>query len=117
MSRESILAAIKGNQPAGSALPDLEGFRVGTPGDPAAFRKVVETLGGELIDITAYTEIQPFIQAHYTDLTSVVAVNPSFYPGAMTVWEEGDGRQLEQVDLAIIPGQLGVAENGAVWVT
>lgn len=116
-SRETILAAIKVNQAPQETLPDIEGFRSDTPGDPAAFRKVVETLGGEVIDIVQYADIQHYIQTHYTDFTRVVAVNPLFYPGGMTEWETGDGRQLEQVDLAIIQGQLGVAENGAVWVT
>jgi L-lactate dehydrogenase complex protein LldG len=113
-SRESILAAIKGNQPPQEVLPDIEGFRNTIPGDPAAFRKVVESLGGEVIDIVQYADIK----AHYTDAPAlVVAVNPDFYPGAVSEWQTGDGRQLEQVDLAIVPGQLGVAENGAVWVT
>jgi L-lactate dehydrogenase complex protein LldG len=113
-SRESILAAIKGNQPPQSALPDLDGFHNRVPGDPAAFRKVVETLGGEVIDILRYEDIK----AHYVTAPAVVvAVNPDYYPGALTSWESGDGRQLEQVDLAIVPGLLGVAENGAVWVT
>ena len=117
MSRETILAAIKGNQPSPEILPDIEGFSTAIPGDPAAFRKVVETLGGEVIDIVEYADIQPFVQTHYTEFSRVVAVNPAFYPGSMTEWETGDGRQLEQVDLAIVQGQLGVAENGAVWVT
>ncbi|GAA3931247.1 lactate utilization protein B/C [Chitinophaga oryziterrae] len=113
-SRETILAAIKGNQPPQEVLPDIEGFRNTIPGDPAAFRKVVESLGGEVIDIAQYADIK----AHYKDAPGlVVAVNPDFYPGAATEWQTGDGRQLEQVDLAIVPGQLGVAENGAVWVT
>lgn len=113
-SRETILAAIKGNQPPQEVLPDIEGFRNTIPGDPAAFRKVVESLGGEVIDIVQYADIK----AHYKDAPGlVVAVNPDFYSGAATEWQTGDGRQLEQVDLAIVPGQLGVAENGAVWVT
>jgi L-lactate dehydrogenase complex protein LldG len=113
-SRESILAAIKGNQPPQEVLPDIEGFSNHIPGDPAAFRKVVESLGGEVIDINQYADIK----AHYTTPpVMVVATNPEFYPGAVTEWKTGDGRQLEQADLAIITGQLGVAENGAVWVT
>lgn len=117
MSRETILAAIKGNQPSAETLPDIEGFSTGTAGDPAAFRKVVEMLGGEVIDIVQYADIQAFVQKQYPDFSRIVAVNPAFYPGGMTEWEAADGRQLEQVNLAIIPGQLGVAENGAVWVT
>jgi L-lactate dehydrogenase complex protein LldG len=114
-SRETILAAIKNAQPAPELLPDIEGFRNTIAGDPAAFRKVVETLGGEVIDIVEYADIKKHYVGDAPAL--VVAVNPDFYPGAVSEWQTGDGRQLEQVDLAIVPGQLGVAENGAVWVT
>ncbi|PWV56621.1 LUD domain-containing protein [Chitinophaga sp. S165] len=117
MSRESILAAIKNNQPDHQALPDLHTFRRPNTGDPAAFKKVVETLGGQVFEIGSYTEIQPLIAEHYTDLNKVVAIQDSYLPGAATQWETGDGRQLEDVDLAIIPGQFGVAENGAIWIT
>jgi L-lactate dehydrogenase complex protein LldG len=116
-SRETILAAIKANQPAPELLPDIEGFRNVAPGDVAAFRKVVETLGGEVIDIVEYADIKKHYASGTNTPALVVAVNPDFYPGALTEWKTGDGRQLEQVDLAIVPGQLGVAENGAVWVT
>ncbi|SFD79811.1 L-lactate dehydrogenase complex protein LldG [Chitinophaga sp. CF118] len=116
-SRETILASIKGNQPEQHVLPDIEGFRNTSPGDPVAFCKVVETLGGEVIEIARYSDIPSYVQANFTDQARVVAVDSAFYPGGMTEWKEGDGRQLEQVDLAIVPGQLGVAENGAVWVT
>jgi L-lactate dehydrogenase complex protein LldG len=117
MSRESILAAIKNNQPDHQALPDLNTFLRPNAGDPSAFKKVVETLGGQVFEISSYAEIQPLIAEHYTDLSKVVAIQESYFPGAATQWETGDGRQLEQVDLAIIPGQFGVAENGAIWIT
>lgn len=117
MSRESILSAIKSNQPARQELPELETFRSSQPGDPAAFRKVVETLGGEVIDISGYEDIKTFVTTNYTDEALIVAANPEYYPLGIPAWQTGDGRQLEKVDLAIVPGQLGVAENGAVWVT
>ncbi|MBW8687430.1 LutC/YkgG family protein [Chitinophaga rhizophila] len=117
MSREAILAAIKKNQPATQVLPDLAGFSHAGPGDPEAFRKVVEALGGQVFEITSFDEIQPLVAEHYTDVSKVVTINPAYFAGAATQWQEGDGRQLEHVDLAIIPGQFGVAENGAIWVT
>jgi L-lactate dehydrogenase complex protein LldG len=117
MSREAILAAIKKNQPEHQALPDLSGFGHPGPGDPAAFRTVVESLGGQVFEISSFAEIQPLVAEHYTDVSKVVAIKAAYFPGAATQWQTGDGRQLEHVDLAIIPGQLGVAENGAIWVT
>jgi L-lactate dehydrogenase complex protein LldG len=117
MSRESILAAIKNNQPDQQALPDLNTFLRPNTGDPSAFKKVVETLGGQVFEISSYAEIQPLVAEHYTDINKVVAIQEQYLPGAATQWETGDGRQLEDVDLAIIPGQFGVAENGAIWIT
>jgi L-lactate dehydrogenase complex protein LldG len=117
MSRESILNAIKNNQPAQQELPELETFRSSDAGDPAAFRKVVETLGGEVIDIKGFEDIQTFVTTNYTEEALIVSADPAHYPVGMPAWQTGDGRQLERVDLAIVPGQLGVAENGAVWVT
>lgn len=118
MSRESILAAIKKNQPEQQALPDLNAFRRTGPGDPAAFRKVIETLGGQVFEISSYAEIQPLIAEHQPDAQKIISLQESYLPGAMTEWEAGDGgRQYENVDLAIIPGQFGVAENGAIWIT
>ncbi|WP_343689026.1 LUD domain-containing protein [Chitinophaga sp.] len=113
MSRESILSAVKQNQPDGQALPELAPFHHDEAGDPAAFTKVVEFLGGQVIAIKSYADMLPLIKEH----SLVVTTHPEFYPDGMRQWQEGDGRQLEKVDLAIIQGQLGVAENGAVWVT
>lgn len=117
MSRDEILAAVKANQPPQQALPNLDMFTGNVPGDPAAFRRLVETLGGQVFEITDVSEIQPVIQQHFADAMQVVATDPAWYTGALTDWQTGDGRQLEQVDVAIIRAQLGVAENGAVWVT
>ncbi|WP_343673814.1 LUD domain-containing protein [Chitinophaga sp.] len=113
MSRASILSAVKQNQPEQQALPELELFHHNEAGDPAAFAKVVTFLGGQVIAIKSYTDMLPLIKEH----PLVVTTHPEFYPDGMQNWQEGDGRQLEKVDLAIIQGRLGVAENGAIWVT
>lgn len=117
MSRESILAAIKKNQPEQQALPDLNEFRRSGSGDPAGFSKVVETLGGQVFEISSYAEIQALVGTHLPEARRIITMQSSFHPQATTEWERGDGRELEDVDLAIIQGQFGVAENGAVWIT
>jgi L-lactate dehydrogenase complex protein LldG len=114
--REKILAAIKANQPAAQELPDTDVFKQGRVGDPEAFQKVVEFLGGEVIS-TSSSALADTIAAHFGNPGQVVSTHPEWYPGTLANWQAGDGRQLEQVELAIIKGQLGIAENGAVWVT
>lgn len=116
-SREQILAAVKANQPAATALPSLAGFDMTTPGELSAFRKVVEGLGAILFEIPDYTAIAPLLREHYPHIERVIAVDPAYYPvNDQEEWQTTDAHALENVDMAIIPGQWGVAENGAIWM-
>ncbi|MCW3464656.1 LutC/YkgG family protein [Chitinophaga nivalis] len=110
-SREKILAAIKSNQPEAAALPELTGLAGNMPDTLAAFGKVLESLGGRLFEITDSREIPALLATHYPALQRIVtAAEPD-------AWVTADPHELEDVDMAIIPGQWGIAENGAIWVT
>jgi len=116
-SREQILAAVKVNQPGASALPSLADFDMTTPGELPAFRKVVEGLGAILFEIPDYAAIAPLLKEHYPHIERVIAIDPAYYPVNDQQWQTTDAHELENVDMAIIPGQWGVAENGAIWMT
>ncbi|WP_143306078.1 LutC/YkgG family protein [Chitinophaga vietnamensis] len=112
-SRDKILAALKQNQPEASVLPSLEGLRGAMPNDVAAYRKVLESLGGSLFEVNSAEEIRPLLQQQYPGLKRVVdATAPE-----QREWINEDPHALEDVDMAIVPGQWAVAENGAIWLT
>jgi L-lactate dehydrogenase complex protein LldG len=115
-SREQILTAVKANQPAATNLPSLVAFETTTSGELSAFRKVVEGLRAILFEIPDYAAIAPLLQEHYPHISRIIAVNPAYYPGSDQEWESSDAHDLRDVDMAIIPGQWGVAENGAIWM-
>ncbi|WP_298741208.1 LUD domain-containing protein [uncultured Chitinophaga sp.] len=119
-SRDQILAAVKANQPAASALPDLDGFAAPGTAGVEAFRKVAETMGSRVITISSEAEIPALLKEYFSDMPLIVSADPAiaaWCPNAPVNWKEGDGRQLQHVDLAIVRAQLGVAENGALWLT
>lgn len=119
-SRETILAAVKANQPAPSALPALDSFTAARPVDLDAFRKVAEAMGSRILDVSSEADIPALIKQHFSDMPLIIATDPlltAHSPQPIANWREGDGRQLEEVDLAIVRAQLGVAENAALWVT
>lgn len=117
-SREQILAAVKASQPAASALPALDGLTGPRPVDLQAFRKVAEGMGSRVLEVGQESAIPALLREHYADAALVVAADTGLYDApAPADWTTGDGRQLQQVDLAIVRARLGVAENGALWIT
>ncbi|RFS22013.1 lactate utilization protein B/C [Chitinophaga silvatica] len=110
-SRERILAAIKQNQPEPSALPGLNDLSGNMPSTIAAYRKVLEALGGTVFEINNVEDIPNILKAQYPELTRIADArekSPS--------WANEDPHMLENVDMAIVQGQWGVAENGAIWL-
>ncbi|GEP89242.1 L-lactate dehydrogenase complex protein LldG [Chitinophaga terrae (ex Kim and Jung 2007)] len=111
MSREKILAAIKQNQPESTALPKLDGLSGSMAATVAAYRKVLEGLGGKVYEIGALTEIPVILKEQFPDLQRVIDTKET--PRS---WAHEDPHQLSDIDMAIVYGQWGVAENGAIWL-
>jgi len=119
-SRDQILAAVKANQPTQSALPALDTFTAPRAVSMDAFRKVAETMGSRVLNISSEAEIPALLKEYFSDMPLVVSADPAIAahcPPPIANWKEGDGRQLQEVDLAIVRAQMGVAENGALWLT
>ncbi|MBC9908878.1 LutC/YkgG family protein [Chitinophaga varians] len=110
-SREQILAAVKKNQPEATALPSLQGLAGEMPATLEAYRKVLESLGGSLFEITDAAQVPALLSQHYPHLERVV------FADDQREWAHEDPHQLENVDMAVVTGQWGVAENGAIWLT
>ncbi|MGO4292606.1 LutC/YkgG family protein [Chitinophaga sp. RAB17] len=111
-SRDKILAAVKQNQPEAAALPALQGLSGNMPGTLEAYRKVLEALGGSLFEIKSETEIPALLAEHYPHLKRIITATDM-----QRAWVNEDPHLLEDVDMAVVPGQWGVAENGAIWLT
>lgn len=116
MSREKILAAVAKNKPALAPLPRIQNF-----GNPYVdlveqFKSVLTAIGGEVVPVKDWDEIQIYIERHFagkrivTNLTTLSAT-------ALNSWLNSDPHSLEDVGLAVLQGQFGVAENGSVWIT
>lgn len=110
-SREKILASVKANKPSFIDLPVIPAFA----GDSSIerFKTVLSGIGGHAIEVDTKTDCQGVIDTHYSELKNVASklVNASVEIDTTTSKDI-----LEQVDLAVIDGVVGVAENGAIWV-
>ncbi|MFZ6010631.1 MAG: LutC/YkgG family protein [Bacteroidota bacterium] len=112
-SREKILSTVLAHQPSLSPLPVTD-----IPSDTKhdvleKFKTMLVSIGGAIVETDNIDAIKEFVNRNFTTARRVI----SLVPGMFTAPLPADPHALEDVDVAILPGQFGVAENGAIWIT
>ncbi len=117
-ARDEILAALRRNAPREVPLPDLS--RLGVEyADPAKqFAEALAGVGGTCLRVPGLAAAQDAIAAlpQAAAARKLVSLVPGVGASTVDPAAIADPHQLEGLDLAILPGELAVAENGAVWV-
>jgi L-lactate dehydrogenase complex protein LldG len=116
-SRDAILDSLRRNAPSASPLPTLP---VGIVYDEPErqFAETFTSVGGRFVRVASRSEIdaeleklQPFAKA-----CKIASLIPDVGRANVDLAVLKDPHELEGIDVAILAGEFGVAENGAVWV-
>ncbi len=116
-SRDAILTALRRNAPPPSSLPE--------PPAPltyanleAQFTEAFTSVGGKLLRVASLSALDTELRnlKLYAQARKIVSLVPGAGDSGVDVSAMQRPHELEGVDLAILPGEFGVAENGAVWV-
>ncbi|WP_400191756.1 lactate utilization protein C [Hymenobacter sp. B81] len=110
-SRNSILAAVRANRPAPTPLPPVADF--GDDASAERFSELLTGIGGRVV-WQAPGQTLPEVIRQLFPRAGRLASN--LMPATVAVTPQTPIAELEAVDLAVLRGELGVAENGAVWV-
>jgi L-lactate dehydrogenase complex protein LldG len=117
MGRESILKSIQENKPELVKIPVINTDEFYENIDLIeVFKSNIGLVGGQIIE-TKINEIDAEIKALYNNKTHIVSTTDKSKLGTVQIDKNTDPHNLENIDLAIIEGNLGVSENGAIWVT
>lgn len=117
-SREKILAAVKANQPDGTALPDLSVFETTEQGSLEKFAEVLAFIGGKIAYVSGYGEIAQTISLQHGANAKIVSPLRELHELTTASLDDLTSiHDLHDVDAAILKAHFAVAENGAVWVT
>lgn len=112
-SRDSILKAVQAAQPEKLPLPEVN--ITSTPKDPLLqFAEVLRGIGGAVIEVADKQAALHMLRDQFAGAGKVVHAQED---RAALSADSFDPHSLEDVDLAIVEANLGVAENGAIWVT
>ncbi len=116
-SRDHILAHVKRNQPELIPLTVLPQFEVWFDDPVAKFTEVLSLIGAQVQSLATIELLREFIPQLYPDARRIVSNLPSLSSFAEIITGLELPHTFENVDVAILKGQFGVAENGAVWLT
>ena len=116
-SRDDILKAIRKNKPAKTAIAPLPVFSTPKGNLEQLFQESVKLAGGEVLTVEKYDDLKNSIRQKFPDVNSQYCIGPAEIIDTKSQFSAvTDPHELEQLELAIFEGRLGVAENGAVWV-
>ena len=112
MSREKILAAAKQNKPALVPLPEAPQFDYPANDLVASFTAAINKAGGAVTLLNGLPGLTQKIKEVYPDAQRIA----NFIQGDTAANKELL-KEAALLDVVVLKGQLGVAENGAVWLT
>jgi L-lactate dehydrogenase complex protein LldG len=118
-SRDAILSAVRHHLPQSSPLPDLDGPWITYPDPFAQFASVLEMIGGRCIRVSSEVDIAGELAKlpQFTAAKQTLSMVPEALTGTVSMDQIDDPHQLADIDFAILPGEIAVAENAAVWVS
>jgi L-lactate dehydrogenase complex protein LldG len=118
-SRDEIFRSLRSTRLAPVELPDLQRSWTEYPDRRAQFGSVLESVGGKLSVVRDTTDLVAELEKFpvYTAAKQICSLVPGVPRANVHLEAVSDPHELRDVDLFIAPGDFGVAENGAVWLT
>ena len=118
-SRTSILEKIRANKPqrADKPLPDYIHFDSTFDDATAKFTEILRGIGGEVMAVESLDFLKKDYKNRFQQFKNVVCRVENLDLGGAGIGLVNDGHDFADVEVAILRGQFGVAENGSIWVT
>lgn len=117
-SKDYILNKIKENTKEVFEKPNLDNLSVTVFEDVVKqFKQSLSDVGGELYEVPADEELdlEEVIQQFFPQAKTVASIIPEVSCANLNPDEVEMPKELNGIDVAVLKGGLGVAENAAVW--
>lgn len=114
-SREKILSRVKQNQPSKSPLPEIPTFEEEGLDLITTFEKSVTASAGKVLQLENGENLNDLIATGFPKADKIVSLSDKI-DGNFQLDHYTHPVELHDIDVVILEGEMGVAENGAVWV-
>lgn len=117
-SRSEILSKIKANKPNSLRLPeiDIDLFREDID-LLSEFKKKVMAVGGTIFTVSSLSDVISKVASLYNDTKNNYSnLEGTEHFNTINLQALNKPQDLEDLDLLVLEGTFGVAENGAIWL-
>ena len=115
-SKSYILDKVRKNRPSSEELPELPEFNSENAELVAMFKEQLQFVGGTLMELkkrqsieACIAKVYPAEKKRWSNVEGVSSMN-------INMDEITDSHELKDVDLVVLKGAFGVAENAAIWI-
>lgn len=115
-SKEDILIRVRQHVKTIYEMPDITLDAIQYADKVSQFVDVMKFVGGEAIELSEGADINREILSLYPDAKVIASNLPEITIATINPDEVTTPYELNGTDLAIVPGEIGVAENGCVWI-
>lgn len=116
-SKNEILLAIRTHTGKRYEKPSVTLDAISYPDKAAQFAESLKAAGGMALFLQPEEDINEVIRRHFPEAERIASNLPDITCATFNPDDLDDPRDLNDTDLAIVDGEFGVAENGAVWIT
>ncbi len=116
-SRDEILGALRAAAVPPAPLPELAGVGMRFPDLRERFAASVAEAGGKCVRVAGALDDALAKIPEYASARKVVSLVAGVRKANVDLAAVADPHALADLDFCVLPGEFGVAENGAVWVT
>jgi L-lactate dehydrogenase complex protein LldG len=113
MAANKILNNIRRSKPAFAPIAVIHQFDDGVPSIDN-FIDAVKHNGGQFIEVSDISSITSFIQKRFSPVAKVAS---NIIAATICIDRETEKGKLNSVDVAVLKAEIGVAQNGALWLT
>ena len=115
-SRDEILASIRKNTLKKFDYPTWKVNAVQYPDLVKQFISISAAVGGEAVELPEGMDVNEYILKRYPNMNAIASNMPEITCATMNPDDVEVAQDLNGTDLAVVKGEIGVAENGCVWI-
>ena len=115
-SRDAILAAIKKNTLHKFDYPKWKVNAIQYPDLVKQFISITAAVGGEAVELPEGMDVNEYILKRYPNMNAIASNMPEITCATLNPDDVEMAQDLNGTDLAAVKGEIGVAENGCVWI-
>lgn len=115
-SKETILAAIRKNITEKYDMPDLSIKGIQYPDTVGQFVEMSKIVGGDVHFVKKGDDINALIRQLYPKAAVIASHLPEITIATVNPDKVEKPQDLNGTDVAVVKGEIGVAENGCIWI-